>query len=152
MVGWHQQLSGCEFEQTPGDSVGQGSLACCSPWGCKESDMTQRLNNNLESQTQNCSPASRFSVLSMNSSGSILSPEKQLQQCQPPFIEHLICASYQIRWYVHYIRLRIQMRWDHIREVACVDQLCFLSGLRHRVSVAHFHIISHSGCAALSTD
>ena len=35
-----------EFEQTPGDSEGQGSLACYSPWGCKELDMTQQLNNN----------------------------------------------------------------------------------------------------------
>ena len=34
------------FEQTPGDSEGQGILACCSPWGCKESDMTEQLNNN----------------------------------------------------------------------------------------------------------
>ena len=40
MVGWHHQLNGYEFEQTPGDSEGQGSLACCSPWGHKESDMT----------------------------------------------------------------------------------------------------------------
>ena len=36
MVGWHHQLNGHEVEQTPGDSVGQGSLVCCSPWGCKE--------------------------------------------------------------------------------------------------------------------
>ena len=40
MVGWHHQLNGHEFEQTPGDSEGQGYLACCSPWGCKELDMT----------------------------------------------------------------------------------------------------------------
>ena len=40
MVGWHHQLNGHEFEETPGDSVGQGSLACCSQWGCKELDMT----------------------------------------------------------------------------------------------------------------
>ena len=46
MVGWHHQLNGHEFEQTPGDSEGQGSPACCSPWGSKESDMTERLNNN----------------------------------------------------------------------------------------------------------
>ena len=45
MVGWHHQLSWHEFEQTPGDSEGQGSLACCSPWGLKESDTTE-LNNN----------------------------------------------------------------------------------------------------------
>ena len=38
MVGWHHLLSGHEFEQTPGDGEGQGSLVCCSPWGCKESD------------------------------------------------------------------------------------------------------------------
>ena len=41
MVGWHHQLSGHEFEQTRGDSEGQGSLACCNLWGCKESDMTE---------------------------------------------------------------------------------------------------------------
>ena len=40
MVGWHHQLDGHESEQTPGDSEGQGSLASCSPWGCRESDMT----------------------------------------------------------------------------------------------------------------
>ena len=40
MVGWHHGLKGHEFEQTPGDSEGQGSLTCCSPWGCKESDTT----------------------------------------------------------------------------------------------------------------
>ena len=43
MVGWHHQLNEHEFEQTPGDSEGQGSLACCSPWGCKELDTTERL-------------------------------------------------------------------------------------------------------------
>ena len=35
MVGWHHQLNGREFEQTPGDDEGQGSLTCCSPWGCR---------------------------------------------------------------------------------------------------------------------
>ena len=50
MVGWHHRLSGHEFEQTPGDSERQGSLVCCSPWGHKESDMTQRLNNNCTPQ------------------------------------------------------------------------------------------------------
>ena len=38
MVGLHHWLNGHEFEQTSGDSEGQGSLVCCSPWGCKESD------------------------------------------------------------------------------------------------------------------
>ena len=45
MVGWHHRLNGQEFEQAPGDGEGQGSLACCSPWGCKESYVTERLNN-----------------------------------------------------------------------------------------------------------
>ena len=40
------QLNGHEFEQTPGDGEGQGSLVCCSPWGHKESVTTDRLNNN----------------------------------------------------------------------------------------------------------
>ena len=41
MVGWHHQLNGQEFEQTPGVGDAQGTLACCSQWGCKESDMTE---------------------------------------------------------------------------------------------------------------
>ena len=44
MVGWHHQLDGHEFEQTPGVGYGQGGLASCSSWGHKESDMTKRLN------------------------------------------------------------------------------------------------------------
>ena len=41
MVGWHHQHNGQEFEQTLGNSEGQGSLACCSPWNHKELDMTE---------------------------------------------------------------------------------------------------------------
>ena len=41
------RLSGCEFEQILGDSEGQGSLAFCSPWGCKELDRTEQLNNKM---------------------------------------------------------------------------------------------------------
>ena len=47
-VGWHHRLNGHEFEQAPGDGEGQGSLACCSPLGCKESDTTEQLNNNKQ--------------------------------------------------------------------------------------------------------
>ena len=46
MVGWYHWLDGYEFEQALGVGDGQGSLACCSPRGCKESDMTEQLNNN----------------------------------------------------------------------------------------------------------
>ena len=41
MVGCHHRLNGHEFQQAPGDGDGQGGLVCCSPWGCKESDMTE---------------------------------------------------------------------------------------------------------------
>ena len=44
MVGWHHQLNGHEFEQDLRVGNGQGSLACCSPLGCKELDMTEQLN------------------------------------------------------------------------------------------------------------
>ena len=47
MAGWHHQLNGHEFERTPGDGEGQGSLVCCSPWGCRESDTTERVNNSI---------------------------------------------------------------------------------------------------------
>ena len=48
MVGWHQKLNGHEFKQTPGDGEGQGSLMCCSPWGGKELDTTEQLNNSFD--------------------------------------------------------------------------------------------------------
>ena len=41
MVGWDHRFNGHEFEQALGDSEGQESLACCSPWGCKESDILE---------------------------------------------------------------------------------------------------------------
>ena len=46
MVGWHHRLNEHEFEQTPGESEGQGSLVCCRPWGHEELDTAERLNNN----------------------------------------------------------------------------------------------------------
>ena len=51
MVGWHHRRDGHEFEQAPGVDDGQGSLACGSPWGQKESDRTENeLNCNLEKE------------------------------------------------------------------------------------------------------
>ena len=47
MVGQHHRLNGHECEQAPGDGEGQGGLACYSPWGCKKSDTTKWLNNNM---------------------------------------------------------------------------------------------------------
>ena len=53
MAEWHHQLNGHEFQQALGDGEGQGRLACCSPWGCKESDMTVQMNNNVLSNVGN---------------------------------------------------------------------------------------------------
>ena len=52
MVGWYHQLNGHEFEQALDIAEGQWSLECCSPWGHKESDMTERLNRTEPSQNQ----------------------------------------------------------------------------------------------------
>ena len=49
-------LKGHGFEQTPGDSEGQGDLVCCSPWGCKESDRTWQLSNNENTFPQRLAP------------------------------------------------------------------------------------------------
>ena len=51
MAGWQYWCNGHELEQTSGDSEGQGGLACCSPWDCRESDMTRQLNNNNSNTT-----------------------------------------------------------------------------------------------------
>ena len=45
MFGWHHRLNGYEFEQALGDDEGQGSLVCFSPWGHKELDTTEQMNN-----------------------------------------------------------------------------------------------------------
>ena len=55
MVGWHHQLNGHEFEHAPGVGEGQRSVACCSPWGRKESDTSEWLNNTTQ-QSQGLSP------------------------------------------------------------------------------------------------
>ena len=65
MVGWHHQLNGHKSEQTPGDSEGQGGLACCSPWGPKKSDTTEQLNNKMTSV--GCSKTYTISLLERNS-------------------------------------------------------------------------------------
>ena len=61
MVGWHHRLSGHEFEQALGDGGGQGSLACCRPWDCKESGITevtqQQQQEGLEQASEEVKPA-----------------------------------------------------------------------------------------------
>ena len=69
MIGWHHGLNGHESEQTLGDGEGQGSVACCNPWGRKESDTTERLNNRSLGEglagvtgTQNTNPEESISL------------------------------------------------------------------------------------------
>ena len=59
MVGWHHQLNGHEFEKTLGVGDEQGGLACCSPWGLKESDTTEQLTHTSYLSVEfNCSAVS----------------------------------------------------------------------------------------------
>ena len=67
MVGWHHRHNEREFEWTPGVGDGQGGLACCGPWGRKESDMTERLNQT--EQKQRCSIQVRDSHFHVPESG-----------------------------------------------------------------------------------
>ena len=60
MFGWHHRLDGHEFEQVPGVGYGQGSLACCSPWGHKESDTIELVNWTEELHEYNPPTLSRF--------------------------------------------------------------------------------------------
>ena len=64
MVGWYHRLDRHELEQTPGDGEGQGSLACFSPYGCKESDMTKQLNSNNNTPPNSPLPTSTCPTLS----------------------------------------------------------------------------------------
>ena len=62
MVGWHHQLNEHEFEETLGNNEGQGSLACCSLWGCKELDMTEGLTLQSRGKEVNGGPRINYHV------------------------------------------------------------------------------------------
>ena len=63
MGGWHHLLNRHESEKTPGDGEGQKSLTCCSPWRHKQSDTTERLNNNNNTETQGLVEVSPSTIL-----------------------------------------------------------------------------------------
>ena len=83
MIGWHHRLNGHEFEQTPGDCEGQESLMCSSPWGCKESDTTELLKNNiilrLQQAMEFCAPDHQ--VVKVFHLVGVLASIKQLRKC-----------------------------------------------------------------------
>ena len=62
MTGWHHPCNVHELGRTLGDGEGQGGLACCSPWGCKESDTTEQLNNNNNIVALHCSVSFCYTV------------------------------------------------------------------------------------------
>ena len=85
IVGWHHWLNGHEFEQAPRDGEGHGSLACCSPWGHKESNTTEWLKN---SKTEHCNESSNgFSTVlwSQLLQGNTAKPVKSMSQL-PQFL------------------------------------------------------------------
>ena len=75
MVGWHHRLDGHEFKQAPGDGDGQESLACCSPWGRKELDTTEQLNNDdlLSNHLSSSLKTSTYFIISVHKNYSSLS-------------------------------------------------------------------------------
>ena len=77
VVGWHHQLNGHESEQASGDGEGQGSLACCSPWGCKESDMT-KTNFRLERMEEMLAIRGDSELQLVKSSKSVSQTEAQI--------------------------------------------------------------------------
>ena len=84
MVGWHHRLSGHDFEQDPGESEGQESLVCCIPWGCKESDTTERLDNNSNGFLGRVGPKTLLKKARALSSGQPLPPTlDQTTSCCP---------------------------------------------------------------------
>ena len=98
MIGWHHQLNGHEFEQTPEDSEGQVSLACCSPWGHKELDTTQRLNNNYGDDTISFAFISQhlynfLSVFCLNTD--LLKKKKKKKLCVFPFGKINLLTQYK---------------------------------------------------------
>ena len=74
MAWWYHWLNGHEFEQASGDGEGQGSLACCSPWVCKESDVTELLNDNTFGFTVSSLLCIGFSLVAMSRDFSLWSP------------------------------------------------------------------------------
>ena len=84
MVGWHHWLGGHEFEQTPGAGDRQGSLACYSPWGRKELDMTEWLN------WTELTPGPRSSELVLSCWWVVLSPD--IPRCGFPGVLLLLLA------------------------------------------------------------
>ena len=102
-TGWHHWLDEHEFEQAPGVGEGQGSLVCCSPWGCKQLDMTERLNWTYPIANTSCnchvSPTNQGSTMPQHISWSSLHP------CTVPRI-HKAFSEFWLQGDLHFGRHR----------------------------------------------
>ena len=95
MVGWHHWLDGHEFEQALGVGDGQGSLGCCSPWGCKELATTERLNWIELNWIFSCSHYSVFVTKTPAYPGSLLaaSAQSELSEISCPRVKSSVLST-----------------------------------------------------------
>ena len=128
MVGWHHRLNGHEFEQALGDGEVQGNLVCCSPWGCKESDMTEWLNNNNKTRDRQGSPFLHIQEVR----DSNLTPDSVLRivgtKITPHHASAYICLEHWVRSRAYHQILqwarRREIRWGSL----CSWVFCHLQG------------------------
>ena len=125
MAGWHHQLDAHEFGWTPGVGDGQGGLACCNSWGCKESDTTERLNwtelNWLKSWS--LSPLSNFRTFS------------SLQEVPYPLVISLDSFYLYPLEPIHPISYKfvysgLSNKWNHILCITVCFSICLLTDLQ----------------------
>ena len=96
-VGWHHRLKGHEFEQMPGDRRGQRSLACCSPWGCKELDTSEVLSNR-SFQGVSTLPRVYLSVYSQTSGLYPLLGYSEYSCCENHYTHHFFGQNFSFHW------------------------------------------------------
>ena len=127
MAAWHHRHNGYEFEQTLGNSEGQGSLVCCSPWGCKESGLATRQQNIfifgyagswfLRGLLSSCdAPASHCSGFSCCGTWGLGVKACGLQKLQLPDSR----AQVQQLWHMGFAVLR-HMGYSWIKDGTCVS-------------------------------
>ena len=132
MVGWHHRLNGHEFEQTPGDGDGQESLVCCSPWGCRESDVT--VNNHTgPTRIIQDNPLKTLNLLTLQRPFCLVRKysvfrDENVEVCRP---EVLSAADHRLLTQGSLQGLRGRCLWSRRRSACRIAVL--LAGLRSRV-------------------